>query len=285
MAKLIRMENELADKHQVFEAKIKKEKSCRKLKKYALILSPILFFVIALLRTVILRVINVIFKSNLNTRADMLTYFIVYVTCILVLLINYVYTRNNLKKLKSGLGIYNSGLSGELKTVQFLTRLSNDYTIINNVKLTIKGYTSELDNLIIGSNGIFVVETKNHAGLISGDVSDNNWKQEKSRGKNYSVKEMYNPIMQVTTHGKKVEDLLKNIGIINVKPKTIVCFINPGTSVSVTGSSTTEVYDYANLDNMLKNIEEHNLTSGVIFSEDDKNKIIDAVSKNVKDNH
>lgn len=101
------------------------------------------------------------------------------------------------------------GKLGEWKVKLALGRnIENEKYVINNLILTGKnGRTSQIDHVLINSNGIFVIETKNYAGRIYGQANQIEWTQVLAGG-NVSNK-MYNPIKQNATHVHKVKELLK----------------------------------------------------------------------------
>jgi hypothetical protein len=57
-----------------------------------------------------------------------------------------------------------AGLQGQRRMLEILGPLDNRYYLINNLKLPERA--DDLDHLIIGPNGIFALETKNHRGRI-----------------------------------------------------------------------------------------------------------------------
>ena len=62
------------------------------------------------------------------------------------------------------------GDAGEQKAGTILKRsLPDGYTIIQNVRVTYNGRSSEIDNIIIGKSGVFVVEVKNVKGTVTGN--------------------------------------------------------------------------------------------------------------------
>jgi hypothetical protein len=61
---------------------------------------------------------------------------------------------------------YRAGIIGEQKVTRVLSAaLSNEYSMFNNVKL--KGAWGDIDHIVVGPTGIFVIETKNYKGKIS----------------------------------------------------------------------------------------------------------------------
>lgn len=61
---------------------------------------------------------------------------------------------------------YRRGIIGEQKVTKVLSAaLSDEYSVFNNVKL--KGIWGDIDHIVVGPTGIFVIETKNIRGRIS----------------------------------------------------------------------------------------------------------------------
>lgn len=72
-----------------------------------------------------------------------------------------------------------------------------------------KGETSEIDALMICTEGIFVFESKNYSGWIFGSEDQGYWYQTLPTGRKRSHKErFYNPIMQNRSHIKALLDFL-----------------------------------------------------------------------------
>lgn len=104
-----------------------------------------------------------------------------------------------------------AGLKGERKSSDLLEGLPDSYYIIPGPRIEVDGRESEMDHIILGPNGIFVMETKNHNGYIEGSESDRELAQHKvgRQGGKYS-NNFYNPIKQVNTHVYRLSQLLKN---------------------------------------------------------------------------
>ena len=76
--------------------------------------------------------------------------------------------------------------------------LRNDDVLLNNISLSVNGKETEIDNLIINKNGIFIVEVKNYNGILHGDIDDYEWTKVKiSPGGNAFSKQVKNPIKQM----------------------------------------------------------------------------------------
>ena len=71
-------------------------------------------------------------------------------------------------------------------------------TLFTNVTVSFDGKPAELDNVIVNTYGVFIIEVKNYSGRLSGREEDYEWtKVHISRGGNPYVKTVKNPIRQV----------------------------------------------------------------------------------------
>jgi hypothetical protein len=104
-------------------------------------------------------------------------------------------------------GQLRAGLRGQNRTVDILTVLDDDYYLLNNLKLP--GRADDVDHLVVGPNGIFALETKNHRGHIY--CRDGQWYQAKVSRKGRQQPE--EPIRDPTQQLKRNVDYLR--GCIN----------------------------------------------------------------------
>lgn len=140
---------------------------------------------------------------------------------------------------------YKSGLIGEKGTLSLLSDLPADWYILNDVTVTVDGNKSQLDIVVVAPNGIFVIETKNHNGDITGNIEDHKWVQNKigRRGTPYS-NSIYSPVKQVETHVWRLSQFLKLNGF-NAWVTGIVYFSNKEASVNIRGTNDRiPVYSY-----------------------------------------
>lgn len=98
--------------------------------------------------------------------------------------------------------------------------------------LEYKWEKTEIDNLIINKNGIFIIEVKNYNGTLCGDIDDFEWKKIKvSPGGNVFTKEVKNPIRQMKRQTYLLSRYLKENGIrIWISP--FAYFINDNSPVN-----------------------------------------------------
>lgn len=93
------------------------------------------------------------------------------------------------------------GAAGEDRALAVLSQLPSDYTLFNQIQLpdpkSTTGYR-ETDFVVVGPNGVFIIENKDFRGRIVGDASSGQWEQHKTgRGGTAYVTHGRNPIRQV----------------------------------------------------------------------------------------
>jgi hypothetical protein len=86
-------------------------------------------------------------------------------------------------------------------------KIGKEKFVINNFLMQLDtGKTSQTDHIVINSNGVFVIETKNYSGRIYGNDTQKEWTQVLNYGK---VKnKFYNPVKQNATHVHLIKKLL-----------------------------------------------------------------------------
>lgn len=86
--------------------------------------------------------------------------------------------------------------------------------LLNNIRITADGKTAEYDNIIINRYGVFIIEVKNHVGILYGNEDDYDWVKVKTTpgGYNYE-KTVKNPIKQVKRQIYILSKYLKDNGI------------------------------------------------------------------------
>ena len=96
------------------------------------------------------------------------------------------------------------GEYGEYAVTSVLEKLPEEYCIFNDVYLENKGYSSQIDHVVISRYGVFVIETKNYSGDVYGSERAEYWTQYLN-GDGY---EFRNPILQNRSHELAIKNTL-----------------------------------------------------------------------------
>jgi len=141
--------------------------------------------------------------------------------------------------------IKRAGARGEDSTLDVLAALPDSYVILNQIELpnpeTKKGFT-ELDFIVIGSNGVFVIEVKNNNSRIVGSEEEREWTIYKigRKGTPYASS-MRNPIKQVKGQIWILSKYLKERGH-KAWIDGVVYFSNPDSDVEFIGTPSVPIF-------------------------------------------
>lgn len=106
--------------------------------------------------------------------------------------------------------IYGGGWEGEKQVAKLLTsKLNDDYYLLNDLYLREGG--GDVDHIVLGPNGVFVLETKNWSGSIS--CNGDEWQRVGKR--NFSG----SPSRQVKRNAAKIKQIIDNNP--NLRPLSI----------------------------------------------------------------
>ena len=99
-----------------------------------------------------------------------------------------------------------TGWAGEHWSKKALDALDkNIYYILNDIMISVYGKTSQIDHIVISKYGIFVIETKQYNGYITGSKYDVKWVRKVKDGEYF----YQNPIRQNYGHVNAICELLK----------------------------------------------------------------------------
>lgn len=173
--------------------------------------------------------------------------------------------------------ILESGVFGEDELSDIIKRLPDEYYGFQNASVCFEGKKSELDMIVVGPTGVFVIENKNMNGHIVGDAENSHWIQHKigRQGGEYS-KEFYSPVKQVGTHVYRLAKNMRNNGF-NTYVNAAVYFSNPEATVSISGEQKTPVFSCSNdeTDGLLAYIQNRQ----AVLSVSDINKLCAFINK------
>ena len=95
---------------------------------------------------------------------------------------------------------------------------------------------SELDMVVVGETGVYIIETKNQVGTIQGNAADKHLIRTKTiHDGDIHTDKLYNPIKQVGTHVYRLAHFLKERNI-RVHVQGIVYFSNEYADVQIVGN-------------------------------------------------
>lgn len=101
--------------------------------------------------------------------------------------------------------VWRTGSRGESSVLSELEKLGDDYRVLNGI--VVPPNRGDTDHIVVGPNGLFVIETKNYAGIIhcEGDA----WTREKigRAGTPYQL-EIGSPSNQVKRNAKVLKDFI-----------------------------------------------------------------------------
>ena len=133
------------------------------------------------------------------------------------------------------------GKQGENIVKNILSQLPSDrYYVFNDTLLAHNGHTTQIDHIVVSPFGIFVFETKNYSGWISGNDQSEEWKKT-NHGKSYRFQ---NPVRQNYGHVRFLKEML---GVDDSVFRSAVVFtINSNLSVKTNHAViyTTQLLDY-----------------------------------------
>lgn len=103
-----------------------------------------------------------------------------------------------------------NGIFGEAATFQIVARVCDTdkrrYVLMRNLYIPSRGGTTEIDALLLHQSGIYVFESKNIAGEISGNLEDERWYQRLNARTQHTF---HNPILQNEGHIRALQHFLK----------------------------------------------------------------------------
>ena len=135
--------------------------------------------------------------------------------------------------------VLQAGLAGENQSLSVLSSLPDDYVVIPNVELNVPSVgRTELDQVVIGPGGLFIVETKNYHGILKGKAEDEKLQKIKlsPAGETYTdyVK---NPVRQIK---RQIHILKQYLGQCGLHPyiNGIVYLVHPDVTWKVTDQNS-----------------------------------------------
>lgn len=165
------------------------------------------------------------------------------------------------------------GFFGELWTKKDLKKLSKEYKILNNIMIYANGSTHQIDHIVVSKYGIFVIETKQYNGFITGSKYDAKWVRHAGKNKYYYT----NPIKQNYGH------ILSLCEVLNLEKDKFINIVSIPSKAKIKIKDDGEVVRYGNVSKKILSYKDEIITNPYEIS----NKIIslNITDKNSKKNH
>jgi hypothetical protein len=116
-----------------------------------------------------------------------------------------------------GSAVMLAGASGEDRVLAALSALPAEYTLFNQIRLPDERSRTgfrEADFVVVGNNGVFIIESKDYRGEIQGDATAPNWELHKiGIGGTPYTKACRNPVRQVQVYVALLSRLFAMRGI------------------------------------------------------------------------
>lgn len=135
---------------------------------------------------------------------------------------------------KDHIGQIQGGIEGEKSVLNYLKKLPDSYYCITNSVIQIDGRDNELDLVVVGPNGLHVIEVKNWSGEVKGSYLDEVIYRKKRKGEETTAR---NPVRQV---GRHTDTLSMYLNARGINPRVVrsmifgtVFFYNKHASVNI----------------------------------------------------
>lgn len=153
----------------------------------------------------------------------------------------------NIEKEKALQSIIEAGDKGEQEVNFNLEWLDKKYTLIKSksekglgVKVlnpSFKDEAQEIDHIVVGPQGVFLIETKNISGTVQ-ITSSGNWLRKKTGETAFSA--MQNPTAQINRHEKVIKSIIQDYDP-EIKIISIICLANSGVMIEGEGNCTIPI--------------------------------------------
>ena len=136
------------------------------------------------------------------------------------------------------------GEEGERRVAALLDSSHSFHRLINNLVLVGEnGVSHQIDHILINSNGIFVIETKNYYGEITGQEDDSFWTRSYFAKRQKKSVKFHNPLKQNQSHIRVIKRIIG-------KNYPIYCFV----VFTQNNADVLGLFNVCNIDSLLKRL-------------------------------
>ena len=159
-----------------------------------------------------------------------------------------------------------AGVEGEIAALDRLRALPDDFRIFNRVQLPdveLPGGRRELDFIVSGPTGLWVVEVKNTPGLVHVLPDRRQWPLARRAGcgSSPSWNAVENPVPQVRAQVQALRRWLLQQGVA-AEPQGIICFAHPEVALRNADASPLPVLVRAQLEDFIRDGEGRAVVAG-----------------------
>lgn len=143
---------------------------------------------------------------------------------------------------RQDVGRFQGGAEGEAQVSSVLEKgLPDTYWILNDLSVRSGSRPAQNDHIVLGPNGIFVIETKAYSGTLTGKATDDQLLQEKSwKGKTTTAR-IKNPIPQNEYHCEIIRERMRELGFATDDVFSIIVFTSKWARIRIEGSTVPVV--------------------------------------------
>jgi hypothetical protein len=162
------------------------------------------------------------------------------ITLFLVCAIAFVIMVLHDRRVVPDLNKHRSGLEGERMLPKYLAPLDDRFYLINHVKLA--GMIDEdIDHILMGPPGIFVIETKNHRGYVS--CEGDSWEYTKISGGGWTRDgHIKSPSLQAKGNARRLREYLKKKHGNSPWVEAVVAFTHPEAEIDASNPTVAVLH-------------------------------------------
>lgn len=143
------------------------------------------------------------------------------------------------RRVAPDLNKHRSGLEGERMLPKYLTSLDDRFYLVNHIQLP--GMDGDIDHILVGPPGIFVIETKNHGWYVS--CTGDSWEYKRvERDGSVSNRHIRSPSRQVKANARHLREHLEKTLRYSQWVEAIVAFTHPKARIDVSDATVAVLH-------------------------------------------
>lgn len=156
-----------------------------------------------------------------------------------------------------------AGLRGESEVAKILAEnLDNSYYLYNDISIRNGFNRAQIDHMVVCGKGIFVLETKNWRGRLTGSETERKWLQHVYSDRPPRV--LSNPVLQNKRHVTVLEKFLRSGGVPEVPIISMLVFTGRNTTLDIKDQQTLMLWPRETADYILRYRGEKELSESAV---------------------